>query len=92
MGSLTGVWQSTDKRENRFIYVTRVSSAYAFGWPCDPRGLRHPGSAETRVELNHDGTALKRYRRPVRLSAPVAETSAEIATLFDASAGFRDGA
>lgn len=64
--SLTGVWKSTDKRENRHIYVTSVFGSYAYGFRCDARGRRvgKLTARETRVLLNGRGDGLARYRRP----------------------------
>lgn len=63
MADLTGVWQSTDKREWRYVYVVRVTSGRAHGWPCNRQGMRL-GNAEASWQLNAKGDGLKRYRRP----------------------------
>lgn len=64
--SLTGIRKSTDKRENRYIYVTSTAAQYAYGFRCDRRGMKlgKETAREVRVLLNGRRDGLARYRRP----------------------------
>lgn len=77
MTSLIGVWKSTDKRENRHIYVTRVDSGFAYGRQCSANGMSLPKARETRVRLNANRDGLARYSRPKRSSVGGTTTSSE---------------
>lgn len=61
---LHGVWKSTDKRENRYVYVHRTDSAFAYARSCSPNGMAHPKAREVRIRLNANRDGVQRYRRP----------------------------
>lgn len=68
--NLIGVWQSTDQRDNRYIYVSRVDNLYAYGRPCSPKGVFIPGAMPVRVKLSVATGQPSRYRRPTAQGSP----------------------